>query len=517
MKVFIACSTSHLVGKKNPNSSNNSLVCKEKTSDNIDTENSLAFRLCTDLKKIGHETQPWWNDEVIRDGEDFFKKIISLSHSCDTGIFILNNEHKLEYTKLAISSSNVYVELGIFIAEKGLDNVIFIVEENVKVPSDFNALNIIQYPFPSTSSSAVNEEYAKILAVVKERFHRIEHYRESNYDHGKLYLNHDTMETILNRPKVTQNWNSKSAYIGMKAAQIWADIELNPIYLPESFKYKFRTFLRSNEIQKNLKEISNIISLGSGIGTLDEEICRAIPFIGPISYVPIEINPFLAIQALNRTIRSIINLNDSYAIIDDFESQTSQLKEFITSTIVKTEKKSLFLLLGGTFCNLDNQHGFLTNWSQIIGINDYFLFDVFTKREDYEDDFDKEQRVKSEITKLLIDNVIEGKFETSLSFQESNNAKRYLTLSMEQRQKKLYEEYVDIIVETTKNKSTLFIWKFKIDKYESNDTATLFKVKRHDFKNIRRKIKHRFSEISYFDINVGFGLNRTYFVTTHSP
>jgi hypothetical protein len=299
---------------------------------------------------------------------------------------------------------------------------------------------------------------------------------------------------IINKDKITQSWNSKSAYLGHNAAKIWRDIELNPDYLPASFKYEFRSFLEG--IRDKLTKTRNIISLGSGIGTLDGEVLQMIPFKGPIKYIPVEINPYLAVQALHRGVRSIINLHSTYALIDDFEEQTSQIHDFIKNKIVRTEEESLYLLLGGTFCNLDNQFSFLANWSKIIDSNDHFILDAFTVREDYRPDLDLQNRIKNDYTKPLINNAIEHKYHTTEIFKNSTKVQNYIKLNWHERQNQLYSEFVDIEQKVTTNGNYLFIYRFKLEgDYITTNVSTLFKVKRHNLVKLKEKIGKHFDII----------------------
>jgi hypothetical protein len=544
MRIFIGCSSSHLCGfedvttngetKKKP---------KEINDNNINSGNSVAKYLCDELKKSGHKVEAWWSRETLRDGDDFFQKIYELSKNCDTGIFILNNELPISLDGLTyryVTNSNVLLELGMFISQKGLSNVIFIADNNVNIPSDFASVNVVKYNLDDTNDKE------KILKNVVGRLSSQRRYFPTNYINAVVHFNYDLVEKMLKHTNETQLWNSKSAYLGYNGAKAWADVELNPNYLPENFRYDFRKFLETPTIQDKLKNVRNIISLGCGIGTLDEQVLTMIPYKGSIKYIPVDINPYLAVQALHRGVRSIINVNETYAIVDDFESEISQLRDFIKNQIVRTEEESLYTLLGGTFCNIDNQHSFLVNWSEIIDSNDKLLIDAYVRNpketdvskwkelfdndtkvnEKLDEDFkesagyvqndDLEKRIKSDdFIPAILHNAIISKALSSSEFSNKKKVKEYLKLEKKVRLKKIFD-YVNVIIkDKTSNDSTLFIYKFKADdNYKDDNVTTLLKAKRHNLEKLINKIGTHFVVAEKHYTKVNKDVSRVYFLLT---
>ena len=394
MKIFLGCSTKHLVGLEHRVEQINNRHIVEK--------NSIAFQILEKYKnEIDTEIKPWWDTDTIKAGSDFFRRVLDLSNICDFGIFILSKDEDNNPTEQMISNDNVYIELGAFIANKGLDNSIFILEKGVKKPSDFSGLNVVSYDFENDVESILSFIDYKIKA---------KKINIKNYIDYQLHINKRTTDKIFENKLVTQNWKSKSAYIGLDSAKTWYTIESNPDYLPGLYKEKLKKFIR-NQLKPKIKTIQNIVSLGSGIGTLDTMIVEGISFDG-LKYIPIEINPYLAYRALDNVMNASLPSINSFAIIDDFEEEIAQLSDFLTNRLVRKEEKSLYIMLGSTFCNIDNSESFLKGYCALIDNNDFFLIDASTFSENYDLESDLNGRLISTSVILMLIHSIEFKYQT---------------------------------------------------------------------------------------------------------
>ncbi len=481
--------------------------------ENENSKDSLAAYLFEELNKYANfEIKPWWDEKTIKPGVDFFKRLIELSGICDFGIFILSNEHTDMSTirNIYLSNDNVYIEMGMFIAKKGVDKTIFIIDKELKIPSDFSGLKVQQYDFSK------KDDFKKPLNHIIDRINDVKKKQKNNieYNNFKLYLNHRTNNYILNHNSTIQYWNSKLAYVGLDAAKAWFNIESNPNYLTNSYKSKFREFLK-NDVKPITMNIKNVVSLGSGIGTLDQIIVRNCDF-DAIKYIPVEINPYLAYKALDNITNNTQNIQASYAIIDDFEAEISQLSHFLSKALVLKEEESLFTFLGGTFCNIDNPDTFLNEFSKLIDNNDYLLIDGFTinieGKDCYDNNSDLEKRLKGDIIKPLLIEAIINKFKSSVKFQNNKIAKEFMSLSEKKRIECLFynNKYINVQVIESKG-NFIYIFKFKIHNYDTDQSSTIYKVKRYTFNNFKNKVSDYFIIDNTINIKIAEGLYKTTF------
>lgn len=506
-KIFIGASYNHY----HPNKAkvNSCSLLRRKTTP---LAKYLFERMEIDVHS--YDMKPWWDENTIKPGVDFFKRLIDLSSICDFGIFILSNDHKDVSKNIYLSNDNVYIEMGMFIAKKGVDRTIFIMDKELKIPSDFSGLNVLKYDFGEERDfkKAYNHIIERIKDVKKNQKNK------KNYNNFKLFLNHRTNNYILNQNETIQFWNSKLAYVGLDAAKVWYDIENNPNYLTNLYKSKFRKFLKKT-VKPKTKNIKNVVSLGSGLGTLDQIIVRNCDFEA-IKYIPIEINPYLAYKALDNITNNTQNIKESYAIIDDFETEISQLSGFISNNIVLKEEETLFTFLGGTFCNIDNPDTFLNEFSKLIDDNDYLLIDAFTinykenciadsNSDTYIKEDDLKTRLKGKIIKPLLIGAITNKFKSSFKFQNDENAIKFMLLSDEEKLDKLFD-YVDVDP-INSNGNFIFIFKFKIFKFKDDLSSMIYKVKRYSYCNLINKISDYYEivEDGIERINISNGLDKT--------
>ena len=492
MKIFIGCSSKHIGGNINEPETN-----------------SLAVKIYDSLMEKYDPTEknnivfPWWKDNTIRPGDYFFKRLLELSSICDYGIFILSKESEEKVSNSSdsknythLSNDNVYIELGMFMAQNGIERTIFILEKDVKRPSDFSGINIIRHDFEDESS------VDKILNEVQERIIKNESIRK-NYVNFKMYINKRTSDKILENSPIIQSWKSKSAYIGLDAAKIWSSIETDPNYMSGDFKSQFRKYIH-RKVQKEVGNIDNIVSLGSGIGTMDQMIVRNISNKG-IKYIPIELNPYLAYKALDNVLNSTINNHTSFAIIDDFEDEISQLNDFITNTLVSKEEESLYIMLGGTFSNIDSPDTFLNEFSKLVDSNDYFLIDASVFGENYCIDKDKENRLQNIFAKKLCISSIKHKYESGDIFTNSKKVIKFLNFGKDKQIKELFN-YVNIepIGDIDNDDNLLFLYKFIFEdsSLTKSDASILFKIKRYNYTKLHKKLA-RFFDIVKIDQEEG--------------
>ena len=396
MRIFIGCTTQHLVGTEKIDDKK---VNKEINDENIKSKNSLAFQLYSKLdNETTHKIMPWWNDDVIEINSDFFQRIQDLSNICEFGIFIFSaedvkGEKNIKGKEIYGTSENVLIEYGLFLG-KNTDNRTFqVFEKGVSDISDLIKYNTKKYDFENT------EELSQIYNQINKK---LEEARRSTETFAEYYLitNRETSEEILTDENL-KKWKTKFLYLGRESANHWDSIEDNDDYISDEFDEIFRLFIQSIK----LNQIDNVLSFGPGIGKLDEIITQEI-VDNDFKYVPIDINPFLAIKSLKR-----ITNNGSFekiyvptAIVDDFEENTSDLKRYIKTNITKEKHKTLFLMMGGTFGNLEKPLTFLGDISNWMDKNDVLIIDAYVKSSQTEYDFKSDKADR--LTNPMLDNII---------------------------------------------------------------------------------------------------------------
>jgi Predicted nucleotide-binding protein containing TIR-like domain len=509
MKIFIGCSTLHLVGQDSASKT------KSITSANLSSTNSIAFQINEKYKNEKDiEIKPWWDDKIVKPGSDFFRRILDLSNICDFGIFILSNDNHIQSDSSNISSDNVYIELGVYIANKGLENSLFILEIGVKRPSDFSGLNVVTYDF--------NEDAEIILSLIDEKI-KSKRKNIKNYIDYQLYINKRTTDKIFENKLITKNWKSKAAYIGLDSAKTWYSIESSPDYLPGDYREKLKKFI-NEKLKPKVKNIQNIISLGSGIGTLDTMIVEGINFDG-LKYIPIEINPYLAYRALDNVMNASLKSINSFAIIDDFEEEIAQLGDFLNHHLVRKEEASLYIMLGATFGNIENSDSFLKAYSALIDSKDFFILDATTFSKKYSIESDLDGRLKSSNVISMLIHCIEFKYQSNEDYRKNEKVKEFLSLNENERKSKIFSDnYVTVQpIDNRKSKRNItYLYRFNLEKDEISDNSILFKIKRYNAEALKNKIQQffdleKFDTKDYFTIPVNGILDMSFYLMRRKP
>lgn len=439
------------------------------------------------IKAAGHEPVLWWDyfDSEVSNTR-ILDKLEQVTRICDAGVFILsyndiNEDNKQDVKGYAIPNLNVFLELGMFITGNGKDSVLCIKMED-GIDDRFSDLD----GFPVHSYSNDQDRWTEIFKKFIPQTKYPDTIDFTYYINKKLFKNKYNSDY--------DTWKTKSLFIGSSSVKCWSKVEESPAY--ERNIKLISGFVREEESE--LSSVDNIVSLGPGMGKTDKKILET--FIGwgaSISYIPVDINPDMAYQA----IENIKQVPIPYAVIDDFELDQEQkddhIKKIIKEKLHLYDKSTLYMMLGVTFSNFEATEqdtlGRMMNW---IGDKDYLMLDVNIN---YSDESKLVKNIEYMIfdpenngcyTDLLINAI--AKKHLKRSFKENkyswlvekdlvdirNNMRKYIKVKAIDNK----TEYTDL--EHTKVITVNF--KFK------EDESTLLVVKSYDFEELASKIETYF-------------------------
>jgi len=490
MRIFIASSKKHLGEKEygSPYETDYSL---------IDDKSSLAVRITKTLRQDNkgnklHTVKPWWENGVIEFGENFLDSLIKLSKNCNAGVFIFGKDDKLETYKYTVRD-NVLIECGMFLSKYGPSKSCILYEqwddESVKIP--FNVEGIKNIPFNKSDSESIE----KALQEVKRIFNKKD---RTDREIQKISFNFNVSKTKQIIREEYKSWESKSLYIGHQSARKWKNIENDKNYDGNIGLNIFADFFNHTEHKFTSPPIENVISLGCGIGKIDRLIIDKVYAKNGnhnLKYIPIDLNSNLALMAAENVFSLNTDISVPFAIIDDFEDNNNHIGHIILDEFAIKEQKNLYMMMGGTFTNLNNKEDTFVNcllsW---MSNNDYLLLDIFTKSLDYsfEDDlkrFDiKETLLQQEKTlKIkeaeLIANAIHNKYP-----QTKKRSVRGIAHNINEYVERLLISYEGDVPYTS-----------EIDYCYRGNGATLFTARRYFFDDFKYFLEKKFAIVTEND------------------
>nr|VFK56710.1 MAG: hypothetical protein BECKTUN1418D_GA0071000_10522 [Candidatus Kentron sp. TUN] len=204
------------------------------------------------------------------------------------------------------------------------------------------------------------------------------------------------------RNREFEYWKTKGLYVGTQSAVLWDRIEGHRSYKRYiGFLHAFVDQIAHPDgpNKEIYRDIDNIISFGPGGGKTDLALVTRIKAHNDtISYVPIDINPTLASMAATE-VSSDGLVRVPFLVADDFESNHRRIKDVIDGNAHELGHRNLFVMLGGTFSNLDETESrFFLKMKDWMGKDDYFLLDVNI----YDKDASKSQNFVKEMEKALL-------------------------------------------------------------------------------------------------------------------
>jgi hypothetical protein len=496
MKIFIG-SSSHYVTLTTD---------KSNVDEDATKRDSKLYPIINFLRSKGHIVEPWWEDGVLQKGEYLLDSLILKSHSCDAGIFVLRpddllkpeNIKKTTAIEVGVPRGNVLIECGMFLGARGKART-FILKDGdfskIKIPNDILAIN-----YADLSNKNINSEL--------DYFFNNEKLKEDNKS-TKFYLSKSHTDNIF--AEIYKNWSSKALYIGSKSARLWQDLEnIKDDQKTLTDRSEVREFIEkihnSADIEIDYKKVNNVISLGPGCGKFDNEIVAEV-FLhnNSISYVPIDINPYMAYKASEYIKHKSINIRVPFAIIDDFEDSSNYVAKILKTKFHDIGQTSLFLMLGGTFSNLEgDEETVIAKIKSWMGKSDYFIIDAFIKPKNYVFENDKKRQV-SELAKN----------ETYKNFILNSIEKRHL-IKEKNKLVKVKKDLANYLKGETQSEKNIYtkIGNTSVVSYvlnlDNNKAQDIFIVKRYDFTEITKFLTKHFIILDSFNgLNSETELNKS--------
>ena len=362
-----------------------------------------ANRIANELKKFGFEVYRWWDPIVFKGGDITISRLVQMSEICDGSVFVFGADDEIIFNvgsnqkQLAAPRDNVILEYGIFVGKHGVKKTLFITSPNVKLPTDLNGVTYLG-----------EKNYAKRVAdSLKTTFRNTSH----NINTGLItaHINRKLINVLLKGGDAS--WKSRSLYIGSKGANAWRDVESCPYYTGGRQFSKVHQLIKKLMRDKVREHFDTIVSFGPGLGGLDKKVIPSIRGGGILRYIPVDINFYLANQSAEEVSESAKHIHVPFCIIGDFETGMSLISDTVHE---HTPPGRAFLMLGGTFGNLEDETPFLEGLRGCLQDNDIAILDIFTASNGYSHQADpliplKNQ--KSDAVKAFLANGVEGNYQ----------------------------------------------------------------------------------------------------------
>ncbi len=378
MRIFVGSSVKQVVLSKN-----------KRCIDTEATADTSIGQLVSKLRAKGHLVEPWWEGATFKKGRNLLDSLIEKARTCNGGIFVVRGDDRLAAEEgrgnIGVPRGNVILECGMFLATKG-KGATFIIKDGpydaISWPSD-----ILGTLFSDLQDPALSEDVHRFF---------IDGVAERNAS-SEVYINDAMMQSILDRQ--CAHWSTKGLFLGVESARRWTDIESGNDYLHDKmFVSEFVNHVHRNvAIPINFEEIDNIISLGPGCGVFDNFVVNKVAEFRPhICYIPIDINPYLAREAVTHIRSKNPRVITPFTIIDDFEAHSRHVGAVIKQRISDYRQVNVFMMLGGTFSNLEgDEQDIVQKFKMWMDVNDYLVVDAFIKNDDYSYQDDTEVHVRT--------------------------------------------------------------------------------------------------------------------------
>ncbi|GEM_PF-6268657 len=453
--------------------------------------NSKLYPIITHLRNEGHIVEPWWENSVLASGTFILDTLIEKAHKCDAGIFVFTTDDLLKDKNskggnLFVPRGNVLVECGMFYGAKSQQRTFPLKDgnfDNIKIPTDIIGNKL----------GDIND--ADILTQLTDFFDN----KKLNSENRKItfYFNNESTNILLK--KDYEKWCTKLLYIGSESARRWKAIEEDHNYLIDTDEVKkFVEGIHSNpNININYSNINNIISLGPGCGKFDDEIVSEVyQYNKFISYVAIDINPYLAFEASKYIKKENPELRIPFAIVDDFEENDEYVGEILDAKFHKNNQTNLFMMLGGTFSNLEGtEKNIARKIESWMSKKDYFILDAFIKEDTYNFSQDSNRQVNNlpkSYQELIINSLIKRFLTKNIKSNFIEEVKVNLPDFLEGAEVSNKKPYSNI------NETSVVTYKARFDKHSNFDKDILV-AKRYKFSELYNYLSSNFKILYSFD------------------
>lgn len=333
---------------------------------------TYAKRIAKSLNANGFKALGWWNTGVFPLGDSTLEGLRALSNSCYGAVLLFAKDDRTWYKKKLIESprANVVMEYGLFVGKLGSRRTVIVKDPKTVLPTNISG---ITYQPKRRASKEVVEHFLKLPETGNGFI---------SEPSLVTFVNHDTPPALIQGPP--EDWVSRNMYLGEKAAQTWARVEVDKKY-PGRAGFRELTAAIAEIIPSARKsKITSVVSLGPGVGDLEKEVLPSFQKLNLNFYVPVDINLQLLCAAAKRISKADAKLVIPFGILGDFEEDIEQIGRVVKRNLGPGR---LYLMLGGTFVNLEKSEGaFFTGLKSCLDPQDFFLLDVFVKGRNYGDE-----------------------------------------------------------------------------------------------------------------------------------
>ncbi len=262
---------------------------------------------------------------------------------------------------LSGASSNVFYETGY--AHALGKRVVLLIDDARNIPFDLNQYQHIVY---GTSAALLKSKLEGTLATFAGSNQLLPRLSE---DTPATRMSPSTAERQLSAG-IPREWGSRSMYLGLGGARNWLAVVHAPQYHRASYAREVLSDVVASDFLKRVN-VTSLVSLGVGDGAIDRILCGHLGRSNRLSYVPVDINPYLVSKAI-KSVSPVAAVAGS--IVCDFEDE---MLGYLKPELDKIRQGArLFSMLGYTLCNVDDTEAkFFWNLQALMQPGDYLLLD----------------------------------------------------------------------------------------------------------------------------------------------
>ncbi|MEI2782965.1 MAG: L-histidine N(alpha)-methyltransferase [Candidatus Competibacter sp.] len=333
---------------------------------------SRAEVLSRILSEKGLKPLLWWS--AFENGDVTLDKLRLLTDYVDAAVVIWDDDDKTWFRgqNIVTARDNCYLEYGLFLSKLGRYRTGVLAHEKVKLPSDVGGVTVTKYNSMNFETAA-RTLVGQISNATKPQSPPI----------VPVAIDKEVYEKHLRPSTIPSNWSGRSLYLGDGGAR-YLDVSTDPAFSTWFLADRHGTHelhkIAIDSLGDEVTMIDRVISLGPGDGHAEHQLLlhmqsrRATP-----EWIPVDISQGLLTFAIYR--RSELPI--PFGIVGDFEDGLT----FIFDQIFPEQgdgprpprMPTLVTLLGGTFCNLDEEDRIITQLAARLKAGDYLIVDIPVK------------------------------------------------------------------------------------------------------------------------------------------
>lgn len=424
---------------------------------------SICEKITNALRDEGYEVRPWYERDQFPVGDNTFDSLAKVSRHCDIAVLVFgeddfvterNRSGRRKSSEEVKARDNVVLEYGLFAGALGKGRVICVQVDSSVLPRDLDGLTRVRWKkkeFESSTEKTVSAVAEILGASAAVHLNSFPVFLSTTAEAAKAEL-------------VPDEWTSRRLYVTRESARLWRRVEKDPQYTGRQGFSDVCSILRGF-VTLFPKSVRSIISFGPGVGSLDAQLVSALDADMKAVYIPVDINVHLlresAAYVSEKRPQTIIPLG----VHADLESDFTHLATVISE---QSRPSRAFIMLGGTFSNLQDESEFLTGLYDLMESDDVFVLDAFLRGQDYDES--------------------NGEPLANLARNLSAHEKRFLSHGITGRIGEELEELamqVDSYVEAVKvNNSRHWVTEFLLRATWKGEQRTMLHVRRYAFEQL---------------------------------